>query len=81
MPSNGELGISIYLLCGASFSWIPTTIIRRYLKHKPIGLQTILDQVAIDLTYAIQFGAVNFFLGIATGFLVRLELLGLVELV
>ncbi len=71
MPNQSELGVAISFIFGASFAWIPCYIIRGYLKNKPFGFQTLLDRVAVDLTYVLQFGALNFFLGIAIGFLVR----------
>ncbi len=45
--------------------WIPTGLIRSYLNHKPIGLQTFLDHASVEATYVIQLGMCSFcFLGV-----------------
>ncbi len=50
-------------------AWIPSGLIRGYLKHKPFGLQTVLDIVAMDLTFAVQFGLTSFSVNASLGIL------------
>ncbi len=40
--------------------WIPSSLIKGYIRHKPFGLQTVYDCVIVDVTRLKQFGYMNF---------------------
>ncbi len=61
----------VYLLILLIVIFLPGALIRSYLRHKPIGLQTVLDHVAIDLTYVIQLGLGNFCCIAPTGIILK----------
>ena len=66
-----EAFLLAYILGLGSTIWIPSTLIRGYLKNKPYGLQTLLDRVACDLTYAVQINLTTFCAIVSLGILTR----------